>query len=135
MTIERLRCQVRPPHLERDGLVASPPGDLQNMAQKTRTMALASRLRVGRDVQNVQLVSHQPIVSESHGEAGDGIVQDLDARPGTRHFLLESLTQPRGAKRQALDLHDRVQISRGERLDEAGLRSLVDGHGSTPDCR
>jgi len=92
-------------------------------------VAAVARLRVGRQVQHVHLVGDQPVVGERHHAPRALLAHDVHVGPVARQLFEENLPRPGRAKREPLDLHDRVQIGRPHRFDREGLGRFVEGHG------
>ena len=74
-------------------------------------MAGAARLRVRRDVQQVDLVGDQPVVAEGDELARRDVAHDVDVGPVARQLLEEHLRATTATKRQPLDLHDGVEVA------------------------
>ena len=126
--VEPLRDGVRAPDLQGHAAAVAPAGDVHHVRQQPRGVSGVPVLRVGGDVQDVQLVRDQPVVGEGGDLAADHITQDVDAGPIASQFLQEHVPRPGRAKGKAFDLHHRVDVDSLHWRDGKGLRGLADRH-------
>ena len=68
-----------------------PAGEVDDVRQQARGVTGAASQRVGRQVEQVNLVRDQPVIGEGQDRPVGGVAHHVDVRPVTHHLFQEHL--------------------------------------------